>query len=34
MEQARAFYDSEEYAPLKAMRRENARCTLMMIEGI
>ena len=34
MDAARAFVDSEEYAPVKPIRRENARCTLMLLEGV
>lgn len=30
---ARAFVDSEEYAPVKPMRRNNARCTMVILEG-
>jgi uncharacterized protein (DUF1330 family) len=33
MDSARAFVDSEEYAPVKPLRRENARCTLAILEG-
>ncbi len=33
MGSARAFVDSEEYAPVKPLRRENARCTLAILEG-
>ena len=33
MEAARAFVDSDEYAPVKPLRRENARCTLLILEG-
>jgi len=33
MDSARAFVDSEEYAPVKPIRRENARCTLAIVEG-
>ena len=31
---ARAFADSEEYAPVKQIRHANARCTLLLVEGI
>lgn len=31
---ARAFVDSEEYAPVKPLRRDNARCTLAILEGL
>lgn len=34
MEQARAFYHAEEYAPVKALRRKYARCTLALVEGL
>jgi len=30
---ARAFADSEEYAPVKPLRRENARCTMAILDG-
>jgi len=30
---ARAFVDSEEYAPVKPLRRNNARCTLVILDG-
>ena len=33
MRAARAFVDSEEYAPVKPIRRNNARCTLLIVEG-
>jgi len=33
MDSARAFANSEEYAPVKPLRRENARCTLAILEG-
>ncbi|MGD2171314.1 MAG: DUF1330 domain-containing protein [Gammaproteobacteria bacterium] len=33
MDAARAFVDSEEYAPVKPLRRENARCTLLLLDG-
>lgn len=33
MESAKAFHASEEYAPVKAMRRANAKCTLALVEG-
>lgn len=33
MESARAFVDSDEYAPVKSVRRENAMCTLAIVEG-
>ena len=34
MEKARAFVSSEEYAPVKAIRHANAKCTLAIIEGV
>ena len=30
---ARAFVDSPEYAPIKPLRRDNARCTLFIVDG-
>ena len=33
MESARAFVDSEEYAPVKPLRQQNARCTLAILDG-
>ena len=33
MASARAFVDSEEYAPVKPMRRNNAKCTLFIVDG-
>ena len=33
MDSARAFVDSPEYAPVKPLRRNNARCTLLLLEG-
>jgi uncharacterized protein (DUF1330 family) len=33
VESARAFVDSEEYAPIRPMRLNNARCTLFIVEG-
>ena len=30
---ARAFVDSPEYAPVKPLRRDTARCTLFIVEG-
>ena len=33
MDSARAFVDSDEYAPVKPMRRNNAKCTLFIIDG-
>jgi len=29
----RAFVDSEEYAPIKPLRRNNAQCTLFILDG-
>jgi len=33
MESAQAFVDSEEYAPVKPMRENNAECTLFIVDG-
>ncbi len=33
LDAARSFVDSTEYAPVKPMRRNNARCTLFLVEG-
>lgn len=33
MRSAQAFADSEEYAPVKAIRNNNAECTLFIVEG-
>jgi len=33
MQSARAFLDSEEYAPVKPIRLDNAECTLFIVEG-
>ena len=33
MDSARAFVDSEEYAPVGPMRRNNAECTLFILNG-
>ena len=33
MASARAFVDSDEYAPIKPLRHENADCTLFLLEG-
>lgn len=30
---AQAFLDSDEYAPVKQMRMDNAECTLFIVEG-
>ncbi len=32
-ESARAFVDSPEYAPVKPLRRNNARCTLFIVDA-
>ena len=34
MASARAFLDSEEYAPVKKLRLENADCTAIILDGI
>lgn len=34
MEKARAFYHSEEYKPVKPIRRANAQCTAFIVEGV
>ena len=34
MDAARAFVDSEEYAPVKPLRRNNAKCTLTIVDGL
>ncbi len=34
MAAARAFVDSEEYAPVKPLRLNNAKCTLVILDGI
>jgi len=34
MKAARAFADSEEYAPVKPLRRDNARCTMTILDGL
>ncbi len=34
MQSARSFVDSEEYAPVKPIRRNNARCTLTILDGV
>ena len=34
MASARAFVDSKEYAPVKPLRRDNARCTLVILDGL
>ena len=33
MKSAQAFLDSDEYAPVKAIRQNNAECTLFIIDG-
>jgi len=33
MKSAKAFIDSEEYAPVKLLRTENADCTLFILDG-
>ncbi len=33
MDSARAFVDSEEYAPVRKIRQANAECTLFIVEG-
>ena len=33
MKSARAFVDSDEYAPVKPLRRNNAKCTLLILDG-
>ena len=33
MAAARAFVDSAEYAPVKPLRQQNARCTLAIVDG-
>jgi len=33
MQSAQGFVDSEEYAPVKPMRRDNAKCTLFIVDG-
>jgi uncharacterized protein (DUF1330 family) len=33
MDSARAFVDSEEYAPVKKIRHANAECTLFIVDG-
>ena len=34
MESARAFANSDEYAPVKPIRQNNAKCTLAIVEGV
>jgi uncharacterized protein (DUF1330 family) len=33
MDSARAFLDSDEYAPVKPLRLGNANCTMFIVEG-
>ncbi len=33
MKSARAFIDAEEYAPVKTLRQNNAKCTLFIVDG-
>ena len=33
MNRARSFLDSDDYAPIKALREQNADCTLFLLEG-
>ena len=33
MAAARAFVDSDEYAPVQPIRRDNAKCTLVILDG-
>ena len=33
VQSARAFADSDEYAPVRPIRRNNAECTLFIVEG-
>jgi len=33
MDSARGFVDSDEYAPVKPLRRNNAKCTLLILDG-
>ncbi|MBZ0215025.1 MAG: DUF1330 domain-containing protein [Fimbriimonadaceae bacterium] len=34
MDKAREFLDSEEYAPVKAIRHANAKCTAVIVDGL
>ena len=34
MDSARAFANSDEYAPIKPIRQNNAKCTLAIVEGM
>ncbi len=33
MEAARGFFDSAEYAPVKPLRRDHAKCTVVILDG-
>jgi len=33
MQSAQAFVDSDEYAPVKPLRQNNAECTLFIVDG-
>ncbi|MEH6556691.1 MAG: DUF1330 domain-containing protein [Oceanicoccus sp.] len=32
-DQARSFYNSEEYKPVRAIRQNNAACTVFLVDG-
>ena len=34
MQSARDFINSEEYAPVKAIRNANAECSFVLVEGV
>lgn len=34
MAAARAFYESNEYEPIKKIRRANSECTVVLVDGI
>lgn len=34
MATAKAFYESEEYAPVKKIRRANAECSFVLVDGV
>lgn len=34
LDDARAFMNSDAYAPIKAIRRSNSQCTVSLVEGI
>ncbi len=34
MDSARAFLDSDEYAPVAALRHANADCTAVIVDGV